>query len=301
MGKLRILFSPDDGGAGGAADTAGSHVAEDTVTDNAGTTVDLAAEAAAVAMKDQDQGKDSTADTNKSKVASYLDSIDPEKRKSKDYQVLNDFETPEALADAYVRMSKRNVLELPGKDAKPEAVKAFLQKLGVPESADAYELPDNGVDPKISGPLADQMRKEFMKAGMTKRQGETMWKMFTKEISLGNDRINAARENHKQTFDARLAAKLEKAYPVKAEREGAMSEAVNLFKQHMSRTGLGKIYKDTGLIYNPDFIMAIANDEKSKGSTFVQGKTSNQKGNTNTGKFDGNYSKDFENFIGGRE
>ena len=75
-----------------------------------------------------------------------------------------------------------------------------------------------------------------------------------------------------QTFDARLAATLDKTYTVKSERDSAMKETANLFKQHIQRTGLGKLYKDSGLIYNPDFVMAMAAEEKARsGNSFVQG------------------------------
>jgi len=51
-----------------------------------------------------------------------------------------------------------------------------------------------------------------------------------------------------------------------------MNETANLFKQHIQRTGLGKLYKDSGLIYNPDFVMAMAAEEKARsGNSFVQG------------------------------
>jgi hypothetical protein len=233
----------------------------------------------------------------------FSSQLNPKKRESEDYKkYLYKHQHLDDVADDYVALNKRleKAIEIPGKDAKPEDVKAFFKKLGVPEAEDGYELPMNGLDEKIAGPVAEQMRKEFMKSGMTKTQAKNMWNFMIKNYTVGTQLLQDRKDQQAQTFDARMAAKLEASHPVKAERDGAMQEAVNLFKQHISRTGLGKVYKDSGLIYNPDFVLAIAKEEKSRsGSSYVEGKPG-VSGQKPIGAFGDNYSEDFKKLAGGR-
>lgn len=239
-------------------------------------------------------------------IPKFASQLNPKKRESEDYKkYLYKHQKLDDIADDYVALNKRmeKAIEIPGKDAKPEDIKAFMQKLGVPEKESDYEL-NLGKNPsKEISKLADEMRKDYMRAGMTKQQAKVMWGSMLKNIQEGQNQLKAIvdhQQQQAQTFDARLAAKLETSYPVKAERDGAMQETVNLFKQHISRTGLGKVYKDSGLIYNPDFVMAIAKDEKSRsGSGFVEGRPGVQ-GEKPMGAFGNNYHESFKHTVGGR-
>ncbi len=231
----------------------------------------------------------------------YSSQLDPKNRESEDYKkYLYKHKSFNEIADNHVALSKRmeKAIEIPGKDATPEQVKSFFTKLGVPESGEGYDLPDNGIDPNIAKPLADKMREEFIKAGMTKVQGKNMWNFLSKNLVVGQQNLDAQKEKKISSFDSRLEKQLEETYPVKAEREGAMKETMNLFKQHVSRTGLGKVYKESGLLYNTDFILAISKDEKVRsGSSFIEGQPGAHK-EKSTGAFGEDYSPDFKKYGG---
>lgn len=287
---LMYLMDADPGGAGGTTPAA------DPAPAPASTEPDPAP-----AATDPPEGNEPP--SQEPGLPKFASQLNPKKRDSEDYKkYLYKHQKLDDIADDYVALNKRmeKAIEIPGKDAKPEDVQAFFKKLGVPESEDGYDLPANGMDENLAKQLGDSMRKEFMKSGMTKTQAKNMWNFMVKNYSVGNQMLQDRRDQQAQTFDARLAAKLETTYPVKAERDGAMKEAVNLFKQHISRTGLGKVYKDSGLIYNPDFVMAIAREEKGRsGSGFVEGRPG-VPGEKPSGAFGGNYSTEFEQAYGKR-
>jgi len=268
---LKLLFFAEDGGAdgGGSPDTTPATV--DTPTDQSAENDTPDPDGA-----DQLDGKDK-ADDAQLDLPKYSSQLDPKKRESEEYKkYLYKHKSLNDVADDNVALNKRleKAIEIPGKDASPEEVKAFFTKLGVPEDESGYELPDNGLDKEIANPIADQMRKEFIKAGMTKTQARTIWNYFSKNMVTGQKMMEGQRDKMAQTFDARLAKRLEEAYPVKAERDGAMKEAVNLVQKHIGRTGLGKLYKESGLLYNTEFILAISKDEKQRsGSAIVEGCT----------------------------
>jgi len=93
-----------------------------------------------------------------------------------------------------------------------------------------------------------------------------------------------------------MEAMFEKSHPVKADRDGAMKETISLLTQHINRTGLGKVYKDAGLLYNPDFVVAIAKDEKARsGSSYVTGKGVLPE-EKSMGTFGGDYHSDFKKY-----
>lgn len=232
----------------------------------------------------------------------YFSQLDPTKRDSDDYKtIVGKHKTPTELADAYVDTSKRleKALEIPGKDANPEQIQAFFKKLGVPETAEGYEFPDNGLDHAAVERMTPDLQKEFMKAGLTRGQGKAMWAMLSKNAAFAQEYLADQRAKQAQTFDARLGAKLQGTYPNDADRREAMQESVNLFKQHIARTGLGKAYEKAGLVYDPDFILAIAKDEKVRSGSYVNGKPATQS-KPDIGFFGSGYSKDFTEMLGGK-
>jgi hypothetical protein len=232
----------------------------------------------------------------------YFSQLDPTKRDSDDYKtIVGKHKTPTELADAYVETSKRlgNAIEIPGKDAKPEQIQAFFKKLGVPETAEGYEFADNGMDHSLVEKLAPELQKEFMKAGLTKGQGKAVWNMISKNAVVGQQFAADQKAKQAQTFDARLSAKLSATFPNDADRKGAMQENVNLFKQHIARTGLGKAYEKAGLVYDPDFIMAIAKDEKVRSGSYVNGKPAASE-KAGIGFFGNGYSSEFTKMVGGK-
>ncbi|MDD4574429.1 MAG: hypothetical protein PHR69_09470 [Sphaerochaeta sp.] len=242
-------------------------------------------------------------DPAKPELPKYFSQFDSTKRETDEYkEMAGKHKTLTELADAYIDTSKRlsRSLELPGKDATHEEMQAFLAKLGVPENVDGYELQDNGLEgDEMAAEFKKHMAEQFMRNGMTKKQANGMWNTISQLYKEGNAYVKAEQANRAATFDDRMSSHLEDVYQVKAERENAMKEAATLFRQHIQRTGLGKAYKDSGLIYDPAFVLAIAKDEKSRsGNTLIPGRSNNSKEEA-VGAFGGKsgYSKEFMNEI----
>ena len=242
------------------------------------------------------------ADPPKVELPKYFSQFDSTKRETDEYkEMAGKHKTLTELADAYLDTNKRlsKAIEIPGKDAKPEEVQAFFKRLGVPENADGYDTPANGLDKDMHAVLSESLKKEFIRNGLTKTQAKGMWDLYTKNFVAGKQTLDDARANQIKTFDARMAASLQGTYPVKADRDNAMQEASTMFKQHLQRTGMGETYKRSGLLYDPSFVLAIAKDEKSRsGNALIPGKNGSSK-ETSVGAFGGEsgYSKEFINEI----
>jgi hypothetical protein len=187
-------------------------------------------------------------------------------------------------------------ITIPDEKSTPEQHRAFYDRMGVPKAPTEYELSAEGL-PDNAKALESMFRDNALKAGLTKNQAKKQWDMLSGIIKNGSEQQKVQLEQSKQTFDARLHALLEPKYPVEADRKTAAEETVNLFKAHVTRTGLGKQYEKAGLVYDPSFVLAIAADEKSRspqsmtlGSGTTQPKT--------LGAMGDNYSDDFLKFAG---
>ena len=287
--RLLAMLAPDGGGEGGG-EGGGGEPAPGNTAPPAGSpapATDLA---------------DLAGKADEKPLPKWSSQLPPEKRESDAYKKhLYGHQSLEELSDAYVSLAEKQgrSLELPGKDATPDQVKAFLGKLGLPEDEAGYELENKHNDQsQIYKELEEGMRKQFYRNGLTKRQASSMWEMISDGYHQSGQYIEALRANKVQTFDARLGAALKDTYPVQAERDTAARETMTLFAQHVQRTGLGKAYKDSGLLYDPAFVMAIAADEKARGgSPIVQGGSGPAPEN-NHGAFGSNYSKDFLDAYG---
>lgn len=291
---MLIMMAPDGGDAG-----SGATPPADTSTPPAGTPP---ADTTKPAGQDTPPANPPTDQPPKPALPKYSSQLSPAKRESDEYQkYLYKHGDLNELADDYVALNKRmeKSLELPGKDAKPEEVKAFLQKLGVPEDPGAYKLENSLSETNpLYKDMEKNMREQFYRAGLTNRQAQNMWSLLTEGYKQAQTYMEQQKAQQAQTFDARLAATLDKTYTVKSERDSAMNETANLFKQHIQRTGLGKLYKDSGLIYNPDFVMAMAAEEKARsGNSFVQGQPGGKQ-DESIGAFGTGYHKSFKDQVG---
>lgn len=219
------------------------------------------------------------------KAPAYFSQFNPDKRGSEDYaKYLADKATITDVADAYVALAKNadKSLAIPGPEATREEQIAFLSKLGVPETADGYEIADEG-QKKLLAP-------EFHKMGLTKGQAKGVTAMFNNLAKAGNDMLAGAKQSRIDSFDARLDAALAKSYPNKAERTEAAKETMALFQRSIQRTGLGKSFEAAGQIYDADFVMRVAQDEKSRnGAGFVQGASAPSKPEGLFGDYDDSF------------
>ena len=112
------------------------------------------------------------------KAPAYFPQFNPDKRGSEDYaKYLGDKATITDVADAYVALAKNadKSLAIPGPEATREEQIAFLSKLGVPETADGYEIADEA-QKKMLAP-------EFHKMGLTKGQASPTTALGTTTVA----------------------------------------------------------------------------------------------------------------------
>lgn len=308
MGKLLLftllcMFAPDGGGAEGGGSPA------PPASQEGGAAPTPPADASPAAPTDPPAATDGGTDiadlagkADPPELPKWSSQLSPAKRESEGYlKHAYNHKSIEELADAYVDLvgKQGRSLEIPGQDAGPEEIKAFLTKLGLPDDEQGYDLPNRHNDTSsLYEGLEKEMRSQFYRNGLTKRQASSIWEMITEGYHQSGKIMDAYRAQQVQTFDARLSNALEPNYPVKAERDTAANETMTLFAQHVKRTGLGKAYKDTGLLYDPSFVLAIANDEKARsGSSIVKGSGGPAR-EESQGAFGSNYSSDFKKAYG---
>jgi hypothetical protein len=94
------------------------------------------------------------------------------------------WQSPTDILTSYRALEKfqggsKNLLELPGVDAEPEAWDAVYNKLGRPESADKYELslPENG-----DRELADWFKQTAHKTGLTAKQAQSLYESYNEVL-----------------------------------------------------------------------------------------------------------------------
>jgi hypothetical protein len=112
-----------------------------------------------------------------------------------------------------------SAVQIPGKDASDEEIDAFFKRLGRPESAQGYDLPEPelpdgyGQDKEFS----DAFRKMAYDSGLSSYQARALWdwynsrtvSMFTQkrqnDIKSIASALDALRENWGENFDNELA------------------------------------------------------------------------------------------------
>lgn len=130
------------------------------------------------------------------------------------------WQSPADILNSYRALEKfqggsKNLLELPGVDAEPEAWDAVYNKLGRPESPDKYELnmPENGDDN-----LANWFKETAHKTGLTAKQAQTLFESYNEVVQSqtsemqqamvqqSEQQITELKKEWGQGFDSQIAA-----------------------------------------------------------------------------------------------
>lgn len=130
------------------------------------------------------------------------------------------WQSPADILNSYRALEKfqggsKNLLELPGLDAEPEAWDAVYNKLGRPESPDNYELnmPENG-----DQELASWFKETAHKTGLTAKQAQSLFESYNELFSAktqesqvnmaqqAEQQINELKKEWGQGFDAQIDA-----------------------------------------------------------------------------------------------
>jgi len=217
---------------------------------------------------------------------------------------LNDVWTD--LVDSQTKLSR--ALIIPDKDGDPERfkadTKAFMAKMGIPETPDGYELK---YDKKI---LADEAfiksyRENALKRGLTKTQAQAGLADLEALAKQGLEAIKRSRDDAEKG----LVPNLRKALVVNGDEKKAEKDAdavMNLAKKNLVRFGarsgdtLQKL-ADSGLMFDHNFIMELAEHERAMADAkFIDGNKPDDKSAVSNGGgiYVKNYSKKFTEQYG---
>lgn len=187
-----------------------------------------------------------------------------------------------------------NALVFPGKDATKEQIVEFFGKLGVPKDVSGYTLNNYDMKEDDIKVLKDSFLQAAHKAALSNKQAQHMWAHIIATSKAGMKMISDNDQKMKDSFDPQYHKLMEKEYPVEAERTTAIKGEISLARAFMQRTGIGDAVAKSGLIYNPAFIHAIAQEEKSHKPSIIEGSSETLK------KQEGGmtYGQEFQDFIG---
>lgn len=215
----------------------------------------------------------------------YYSQLDKETAGNKDVMDrVKDFKSVSDLAKGYsdLRGKMDRSLLIPDQNSTDDEVKEYFRKLGVPENEQGYQLTDGDYRPEVIKDLKEQFRSQVLyRNGLTKVQGEKVWEAALGMLKAERDRNIANYEEAKKSFNQRHEALLMKDYPVASDRKAVMNEDISYASEFLAETGLGKFFKDVGLIYNPDVIHKVAQYHKTRSARAVMGSTGNSKPESN--------------------
>jgi hypothetical protein len=141
----------------------------------------------------------------------------------------------------------------PGTDAAPEEVKAFLQKMGIPENPEGYEL-----DSKLIGDTDGSFTKTFAdnlaRIGLTKKQGQMVYAQIAALYKTGQEGQKKLRSEIEGSFETRLKEDC-------AGDEAKAADTKEWFKRWMVSLADKKLVRDladSGIAFNTQFAKTMA-------------------------------------------
>lgn len=205
----------------------------------------------------------------------YYSQLDKETAGNKDVmERVKDFKSVSDLAKGYseLRGKMDRSLLIPDQDSTDDEVRDYFRKLGVPENEQGYNLTDADYKPEAIKDLKEQFRSQVLyRNGLTKVQGEKVWEAALNMLREERDRGIKVFEDAKKNFNERHEALLQKDFPIASDRKAAMNEDISYASEFLAETGLGKFFKDLGLVYNPDVIHKVAQYHKNHSAKAVMG------------------------------
>lgn len=173
---------------------------------------------------EKDEGKEE--DPGKKNPA-WMDQLPDELKKD---EAFTSFEKLGDLAKAYKELASKGD-GIPGKDAKPEELAAFYAKLGVPESADGYDL---------KGDNLDAYKKVAFESHLTQDQARSVLEAVNK---AGMDAAAKAKENMQKQYadtERELKAEYGSSYGAKMQalKKGLVTWGGDGIQQKLINAGL---------------------------------------------------------------
>lgn len=280
---LRVFFAPDEGG-GGAAGEGGAEA----------------------------QGEQHAAEGGQEgpKLPKFADQLPPELKTkyAKDLEGYADKKLGDVLGEHFdlkARMSQALFIPDP-KTAKPEEIKAFKEKMGLPDSAAAYEFNTEAFKdiPGLEGFVA-QYRDQAYAMGMNRGQAQKNLEYVLGIGKAAAESAAAERQKARETFDVRLGQALN---PDGKRAPAEVGSEVQTIKNRMTlfftkQVGDAELVKDAaarGMLYDPRWARTFAAIQaKLEDAPFHEGHghgASSQ--SAGRGKM-GSYSSEFSEKFGG--
>jgi len=199
------------------------------------------------------------------------------------------------LAEGYYsnqRKLGRSIIIPDPENPDPEERKALFEKMGIPTKAEGYELNSEAFKdlPGIEE-LAKAVRAHAAEMSLTKSQAQKYLEKVAGIAAEGHKQATAAAKELEDTFEARLLDAVGKD-------ETKKTAAINLSKAGLVRFfGKPQVLvklKDSGLLYDTDFIMSMAAIQEAMGEApHVQGSGPGKQKTPPRGAM-GNYSRQWE-------
>ena len=186
-------------------------------------------------------------------------------------------------------------LKLPTKESSKEELRAFMTTLGVPEGPDKYSIPKEEGRSEALDAVESTLREAAYRAGMTDSQTKAMWGVIHAVTDTAVQGYEAQQKEKVDGFDKRFTKLFDDVDPDK--RDEAITESMGYFKTFLNDTGLTRVMKENGAIYDERMVKALADYQKEVRGEYAGGSHGPQ------GDDDeryGGYSKEFLEEFGRR-
>lgn len=233
----------------------------------------------------------------------YLDQVSPQKRDSEDYKSLYKYAKLEDLADAMINTARENeslkqqserTITIP-ESTDVEGVKAFYNKLGVPEKPEDYKLAVLG-ELKTDGDkmVADMIRRSSFEAKLTEKQAEHIGAMMVSIAKKGIETMKEAAELKRKNAESDLIASYDDITADIDKQKAAERDRAS-YNSLIEEAGLKELFDDIGVTYNPKAVKALASYARKHSGTALTPDISNGQNKNDKKLF--SYGTEFNNFY----
>ena len=212
-------------------------------------------------------------DAPKKAVAKYASQL-PKAWQDDDFTGIEELPS---LYEGYRKLQKeveasKDKVSIPTKDSKPDEVRGFLRRLGMPEKAEDYDLPDYDVKPEAIAASKANFMKTALGAGLTKAQAKAMWKDRLADMKSMEAVVQSQLKATREGFRPGLEAELKADYPDDAKRRQRADREEALYKEFVADTGLGEVFTKGLIDISPEAVHKIAlYAEKVRGKGSLDG------------------------------
>ncbi len=163
----------------------------------------------------------------------------------KDSAVLRDIPNVEALAKGYVSAQSMlgSRVALPGKDSKPEDVAAFYNKLGRPESADKYGMPELKLSEGLSidDKKLSSTRELFHKLNLTDSQAKGVLEHYFGTLNEQHASVQQANKTGMEQASQKLREEFGDKFDAKVDVAKSVLQKFGTpeLAEYLEKSGLG--------------------------------------------------------------